>query len=136
LLTANGFPELIGTRLLAVTSSPRAMLLIMAGILLVVTTFMESIAAMILLLPTLFPVAEQVGIDPVHFGVIVVLSIGIGLVTPPVGLCLYVAADLADAELSAAMRASLPFLGAMLGLLLLFTFVPSLSTAIPGWLME
>jgi len=77
LLTANGFPAMVGDFLSSLTQSPSVMLLLIVLILLLVTTFMESIAAMVLLLPILFPVAEQVGIDPVHFGVLVVMSIGI-----------------------------------------------------------
>src|SRR5690606_10361457 len=114
LLTANGFSDWMLASLTALSTSPTSMLLIISAILLVVTTFMESIAAMILLLPVLYPVAEQVGIDPVHFGVVVVLSIGVGLVTPPVGLCLFVAAEIAQVDLSAATRAVLPFVGALL----------------------
>jgi C4-dicarboxylate transporter DctM subunit len=136
LLTVNGFPELLGSALLSVTTSPTLMLLTMAALLLVITTFMESIAAMILLLPVLYPVVEQVGIDPVHFGIIVVLSIGVGLVTPPVGLCLFVAADIAEASIAEAMRALIPFLAAMVGLTVLFTFVPTLVTILPTLLME
>lgn len=136
LLTVNGFPELLGNALLAMTTSPTLMLLTMAALLLLITTFMESIAAMILLLPVLFPVAEQVGIDPIHFGIVVVLSIGVGLVTPPVGLCLFVAADIAGSSVSAATRALIPFLAAMFALLLLFTFVPTLVTVLPALLME
>jgi tripartite ATP-independent transporter DctM subunit len=136
LLTVNGFPELLGSALLSMTNSPTLMLLTMAALLLVITTFMESIAAMILLLPVLYPVAEQVGIDPIHFGIIVVLSIGVGLVTPPVGLCLFVAADIAGASVSAATRALVPFLAAMVGLVVLFSLVPALVTILPSLLME
>lgn len=135
LLTANGFPAMVGDFLTSLTESPVLMLLLMVCILLAVTTFMESIAAMILLLPILFPVAEQVGIDPVHFGVIVVVSIGVGLVTPPVGLCLFVAADVAGVDIALASRAAVPFLAVMALLLGLFILMPGLITAVPGWIM-
>jgi C4-dicarboxylate transporter DctM subunit len=76
-----------------------------------------------------------VGIDPVHFGVMVVISVGIGLVTPPVGLCLYVASDIAEVRITEASRALIPFVAVLIALALLFVFIPPLITAIPEWLM-
>ena len=127
---------MVGEFLTSLTSSPGLMLAIIVVILLVVTTFMESIAAMILLLPILYPVAEEVGIDPVHFGVMIVVSIGIGLVTPPVGLCLFVAADAAAVDMSSASRAAMPFVAMMMLLLVLFGLVPELITTLPSWIMD
>jgi len=135
LLTANGFPTIVGRVLLSITNSPGIMIAIMVVILLIITTFMESIATLILLVPILFPVAQQVGIDPTYFGVMVVVSIGIGLVTPPVGLCLYVAADLAKVKVYAASKALLPFILVMILLLVLFVFFPSFITYIPEAIM-
>jgi C4-dicarboxylate transporter DctM subunit len=135
LLTVNGFPETVGRALASLTTSPEIMLLLIVAILLGVTTFMESIAALVLLLPVLFPVAREVGIDPIHFGVVVVVSIGIGLVTPPVGLCLFVASDIADVDMGATTRAAVPFLAAMIALLLLLVFVPRLVTGLPELIM-
>jgi C4-dicarboxylate transporter DctM subunit len=135
LLTANGFPVMVASALGSITQSPVGMLAVVALILLVVTTFMESIAALVLLLPILFPAVTRLGVDPVHFGVVVVIAIAIGLVTPPVGLCLFVAADIAKAELGAAGRALLPFLATMVALLGLCIAVPGLVTAVPRWLM-
>jgi tripartite ATP-independent transporter DctM subunit len=132
LLTANGFPRMVGAFLGSLTQSPTLTLALISLILLIVTTFMESIAAMMLLLPILYPVSQQVGIDPVHFGVVVVLSLGIGLVTPPVGLCLYVAADLAQARLGSVSWALAPFVGVMLALLVLCIVFPGLITALPN----
>lgn len=135
LLTANGFPRLVGDFLASITRSPSVMMLLIFAILLAITMFMESIAALILLLPILFPVTQQVGIDPVHFGVMVVISVGIGLVTPPVGLCLYVASDIAGVRITETSRALVPFVAVMIGLALLFIFIPRLITAIPELLM-
>ena len=136
LLTANGFPAIVGDLLASVTSVPAFMLVLIVLIFLVVTTFMESIAAMILLLPMLYPVVQQVGIDPIHFGVLVVMSIGVGLVTPPVGLCLYVAAGIAEADIGSVCRVLAPFVLAMLVLLVLCIVFPRLVTTVPELLMK
>lgn len=131
LLTAHGFPALVGRFLLSITDSPRVMMAMMAIILLLITTFMESIAALILLMPILYPVAQQVGIDGTYFGVMVVVSIGVGLVTPPVGLCLYVSADIGKAGIAEVSRALVPFILTVALILILLLFVPGLITAIP-----
>ena len=131
LLTAHGFPRLVGKLLLSITTSPTIMMALIVAILLLITTFMESIATIILLLPILFPVAQQVGIDPIYFGVMVVISVGVGLVTPPVGLCLYVAADIAKVGIPEASKALIPFIITIVILLILFLFTPFLITYIP-----
>lgn len=136
LLTADGFPQLVGRALLSTTKSPTVMMFIISGILLVVGTFMESIAALILLMPVLFPIAQQLGIDPVYFGVIVVISLAIGLVTPPVGVCLYVATDISRLPLGVTSRALVPFIAVMIGALILFLLVPDLVMALPKFLMR
>lgn len=131
LLTANGFPMLVGNFLLSITTSPTVMMALIVAILLGITSFMESIATLVLLLPILFPVAQQVGIDPIYFGVMVVVSIGVGLVTPPVGLCLYVAADIANVSLLEASKALIPFIVTIIILLIVLLFTPVLITYIP-----
>lgn len=134
LLTTQGFPVLVGRFLLSITDSPQVMMAMMALILLLVTTFMESIAALILLMPILYPVAQQVGIDGTYFGVMVVVTIGIGLVTPPVGLCLYVSADIGQVGIVEVSRALIPFILTVFSILVLLLFVPGLITAIPQWI--
>jgi tripartite ATP-independent transporter DctM subunit len=134
LLTAHGFPVLVGRFLLSITDSPRVMMAVMALILLLVTTFMESIAALVLLMPILYPVAQQVGIDSTYFGIMVVVSIGIGLVTPPVGLCLYVSADIGQAGIAEVSRALIPFILTVFSILVLLLFLPGLITTIPQWI--
>jgi tripartite ATP-independent transporter DctM subunit len=135
LLTANGFSTAVAGFLSSLTTSPTLMLAAVAAILLVVTTFMESIAALVLLLPILAPAADRLGIDPVHFGVVVVIALGVGLVTPPVGLCLFVAADIAEAEVGASARALVPFILMMVALLGLVIAVPPLVTGLPRLFM-
>lgn len=107
------------------------MMAIVCILLLFITTFMESLATLILLLPMLYPVAEQVGIDPTYFGVMVVISIGIGLVTPPVGLCLYVAADISKVSIPRASKALVPFISTMIAILCLLIVFPGIVTFLP-----
>lgn len=135
LLTANGFHNMIGNFLLSITKSPTIMLFMIMAILLFITTFMESIATLILLLPILYPVAFQVGIDPIHFGVMVTIAIGVGLVTPPVGLCLYVAADISGLSIIQASKALIPYIIIMFILMIIFVIFPDLITFIPVLLM-
>jgi len=131
LLTASGFPPLVGSLLLSITRSQTVMMAVIVLILIAITTFMESIATLILLLPILYPVALQVGIDPVYLGVMIVISIGIGLVTPPVGLCLYIAADIGQVSVSEATRALLPFILTIVVILGVLLFVPELILFVP-----
>lgn len=132
LLTVNGFPALVGRFLLSITRSPVAMMGLIVLMLILITTFMESIATLILLLPILYPGSQQVGIDPVYFGVMVVISIGIGLVTPPVGLCLYIAADIAQIRIHQATRALLPFIFTVVAILGILLLLPELITFVPS----
>jgi len=110
LLTTAGFHVLVQNFLLGITENPTLILLIVLGIILMVTTFMESIAALTLLMPVLYPVIQAVGVDSTVFCVLVTVCIGVGLVTPPVGMCLYVACDLMNLKIGPAIKALIPFI--------------------------
>ena len=92
---------------------------------------METIAAITILVPVLLPVVTQIGIDPVHFGVIMVLNLMIGLLTPPVGMVLYVLSRVSKLSFERCFAATAPFLVPLLIVLLLVTFVPALSMWLP-----
>ena len=97
--------------------------------------FMEGIAAILVLVPVLLPVAESFGVDPLHFGVIVIINLSIGMITPPYGITLYVAAGVADRTvLQVARRIGLP-LALMIGILILATLLPETVTFLPDLLM-
>ena len=128
LLTTAGFHIIVKDFLLSISTDLTVILIIILGIILVVTTFMESIATLTLLMPVLYPVAQAVGIDPNVFSVLVVVCIGVGLVTPPVGMCLYVAADLMGVKIGAATKALLPFIGVTILCILLFMLFPQVIT--------
>ena len=93
--------------------------------------FLETVAAITILVPVLLPVATSVGIDPVHLGVVIVLALMIGLLTPPVGLVLYVLAAVSGVRFDRCVRATAPFLIPLVAVLLLVAFVTQLSLALP-----
>lgn len=132
ILTAYGFPNVIRDFLFSITSSPTMIMILVCLIILVITTFMESLSTLTLLIPILYPIVEQVGIDPIFFGVMVVICLGVGMVTPPVGLCLYVASDISEVSVPTTTKALLPFIGAVLGIVVLLFVFPQLITFIPN----
>ena len=130
-LTSNRAPEVVAGMLLAVSDRPWVILLLINLILLVVGCFMETVAAITIMVPVLLPVAVELGIDPVHFGVIMVLNLMIGLLTPPVGMVLYVLARVANISFERAVVGTAPFLVPLVVVLMLITFVPSLTMWLP-----
>jgi tripartite ATP-independent transporter DctM subunit len=131
ILTANRVPEQFAAAILAVSDSPWVILLLINLILLVVGCFMETIAAITILVPVLLPVAQHLGVDPVHFGVMMVLNLMLGLLTPPVGMVLYVLARVAKVPFERCVAATAPFLIPLALVLLLVTFVPAVSMWLP-----
>ena len=92
-------------------------------------------AALIMLVPVLFPIAMQLGLDPIHVSVVIVVNLCIGLITPPVGLCLNISSLIARVPLEQSTREVLPFLGFALLVLALLTFVPGLATWFPNLIL-
>ena len=96
---------------------------------------MEALAAMLILIPILTPAAMQLGIDPVQFGLIFVLNLMIGTITPPVGVVLFVTSRIANISFESMSRAILPWLVPLIAVLLATTLFPVLTTGLPNWLM-
>ena len=130
-LTTTRVTETVAAGLLAITTDPLLLLLLINVILLVIGCFMETIAAISILVPILMPVIEKVGIDPVQFGVIMVLNLMIGLLTPPVGLVLFVLSRVARLSFDRTVMAVLPFLIPLLGVLVLISVFPALTLYLP-----
>jgi C4-dicarboxylate transporter DctM subunit len=103
-------------------------------ILLAAGCIMEPASVTLILAPILFPVAARLGIDPVHFGIIMVVNMEIGMITPPVGLNLYVASGISRLGLMTMSHAVVPWLCTMVAFLMVVTFWPDLSLALPRWL--
>jgi tripartite ATP-independent transporter DctM subunit len=130
-LTTTHVTELLAEALLSITSNPLLLLLIINILLLIVGCFLETIAAISILVPILMPVVAQVGIDPVQFGVVVVLNLMIGLLTPPVGMVLFVLSRVAKLSFDRTVMAVLPFLIPLLLVLVLISLVPELTLWLP-----
>ena len=122
---------------LTTSISSRWLILIMINLfLLFVGTFMETTASLIILTPVLLPLAKQFGLDPIHFGAIMVLNLVIGLPTPPLGVCLFVSSGIAGISLERISRAIIPFVLAAIAVLLLVTYIPALSMWIPHLFLQ
>jgi tripartite ATP-independent transporter DctM subunit len=130
-LAISRIPQIVGVALSSWTTSPIIYLLIVNVLLLFVGCFMEGIAAMLILIPILVPVAMKLGIDPVHFGLVFVLNLMIGTVTPPVGVVLYVVSNIAKISFERMSRAIIPFLIPLLVVLAGITLWPPLTTWLP-----
>ncbi len=131
ILTSNRVPEMAANLLLGASDNPWVILLLINLVLLVVGCFMETVAAITILVPVLLPVAVQLGVDPVHFGVIMVLNLMLGLLTPPVGMVLYVLSRVANIPFERALAGTAPFLIPLVLVLLLVTFVPGITMWLP-----
>lgn len=135
LLAAEQVPREIGEWIMAISSNPLVVLILMNLIFLFVGTWLDLTPALIIFTPIFLPIAVSLGVDPVHFGLMAVVNLGIGLFTPPVGLCLFVACSIANIPMTQAIRATLPFFFAMVAVLLLITMVPALVLYVPNYFM-
>lgn len=125
-------PQRIADAMLAIASSPALFLLMVNVLLLLVGTFMENGPALVLLCPVLYPVAAKYGIDPYHFSMIVGINLVIGLITPPVAICLSISALIAKAPPREVTREAWPFFFAAVTVVLLVTYLPGLSMWLPA----
>jgi tripartite ATP-independent transporter DctM subunit len=130
-ITAENIPASLSVALKTFDLSPLGFLLLVNLILLVLGAFLEGSTIILVILPVLLPTATALGIDPVHFGVVAILNIMIGLVTPPYGLLLFMMTKIADVSLMALVREILPFLAVMLGALAVVTLMPDLVLFLP-----
>lgn len=133
ILTANQVANIFAANLLGFTENRVAILLLITLIVLVIGCFMETIAAITILVPVLLPVAVKVGVDPVHFGIILILNLMLGLLTPPVGMVLYVLSKVSGVPFERCVVATAPFLIPLFVVLMLLTFVPAISMALPNY---
>jgi tripartite ATP-independent transporter DctM subunit len=132
LITTSKITDHVADAVLAITTQPWAVLLLVNIFLLIVGCFMETIAAITILVPVLMPLVERIGVDPVHFGVIMVLNLMIGLLTPPVGMVLYVLARVANISLDRTTKACAPFLIPLIVTLAIVTYWPSMVMLLPN----
>jgi C4-dicarboxylate transporter DctM subunit len=133
-LTTEQIPQQITGMVMGMGLEPWQFLLVVNIVLLIAGAFMEPSAVILILAPILFPIAMQLGIDPIHLGIIMVVNMEIGLITPPVGLNLFVTSAVTGMTVPQVIRAAMPWLCLLLGFLVLVTYVPSISLGLPNWL--
>lgn len=134
IISAENVPQTIASFILSITSNKMGILLLLNLLFLVTGMFVEAIAAIIILTPIFLPVVTLLGVDPIHFGVIICVNLVIGFVTPPVGASLFIASGIAKLPLAKIFRAVLPFIIVNIAILLLITFVPQLVMWLPNLL--
>jgi tripartite ATP-independent transporter DctM subunit len=135
LFSSQNVPYLIGNFLLSITDNVYLILLLFNILLLFVGTWLDLSPAVIIFTPILLPIVTNLGINPIHFGVIMVVNLGIGLFTPPVGVCLFVSCGIAGISISDVIKAFIPFFLSMLFILLLITYIPQLVMFLPNLIM-
>ena len=133
-LTTEQIPQSIAQDITEAGLSRWQFLLVVNVVLLIAGNFMEPSAIILILAPILFPIATGLGVDPIHFGIIMVVNMEIGMVTPPVGLNLFVTSGITGMSVLAVVRAALPWLGVLLVFLGLVTYLPWLSLLLPDYL--
>ncbi len=131
-LTTEQIPQMASQSIIEMGLPPWGFLLAVNILLLVAGNFMEPSSVILILAPVLFPIAMDLGIDPVHLGIIMVVNLEIGMVTPPVGLNLFVTAGVAQMPMEQVIRAALPWLLILLSVLMIVTYVPVISLFIPN----
>jgi C4-dicarboxylate transporter DctM subunit len=135
LMTVLQVPQSASQALLSLTSNASALYVLMLVCFLILGTFMETGAIILLVVPIFAPIAQQVGIDLVQFGVVTVISLAIGMVTPPVGISLFATCSISGVSLDQISRQVLPFLAILIAGMFVLAFVPAMSTFLPNLLM-
>ncbi|MGI6451170.1 MAG: TRAP transporter large permease [Desulfitobacteriia bacterium] len=131
ILTVQQFPDILAAFLLSITQSPVIFMLIITGMLLVVGCFIDPGAAIIMLAPILAPIALKFGVDPIHFALAMILNLQIGMITPPVGVILFVSSSIAEISFERVVSAIWPFVVGAFIVLFLVVLFPAFSTFIP-----
>lgn len=131
ILSYENIPQMISTGLLGLSDSPIVIMLLINLILLVVGTFMDMTPAVLIFTPIFLPVVTELGISPLHFGIVMVLNLCIGLCTPPVGSVLFIGCGIAKTTIAEMIRPLLPMYASMFVVLIMVTYVPAVSEALP-----
>ena len=134
-LTDEQIPQAIANSMLSAGLGSIMFLVMVNVILLIGGQFMEPSGLILIVAPLVFPIAIELGIDPIHLGIIMVVNMEIGMITPPVGLNLFVTSGVAGMPMMRVVRAALPFLGVLFIFLIMVTYLPFLSTWLPTMVM-
>ncbi len=131
-ITRGNLATILCSNLLGITTDKTLIMLLVIAILFVVGLFLDGTVAMMIFVPVLFPIGNAVGLDPIHFAIVIMITILIGTITPPVGLQLFIAAGIAKVPVTKVVI--WPFVAVMMALMFLYAFVPQFITFIPGLL--
>ena len=134
-LTEEQIPQAVANAMLSAGFGAVMFLVIVNVILLIGGQFMEPSGLLVIVAPLVFPIAMELGIDPIHLGIIMVVNMEIGMITPPVGLNLFVTSGVAKMPMMSVVRAALPFLAVLFVFLIIVTYIPAISTYLPNTLM-
>ncbi|GAA6187349.1 TRAP transporter large permease [Litorivita sp. NS0012-18] len=134
-LTDEQVPQHVANAMLSAGFGPVMFLIVVNVILLIGGQFMEPSGLLVIVAPLVFPIAIELGIDPIHLGIIMVVNMEIGMITPPVGLNLFVTSGVAGMPMMAVVRAALPFLAVLFVFLIMVTYIPAISTYLPNMIM-
>ncbi len=130
-LAYHRMPELIANTFLSITDNPYLILFLINLLLLAVGMFLEISAAIVLLAPILAPIAISMGIHPLHFAIVMLVNLNIGLITPPLGQCIFTVCSITNLKMEQVVKATMPFLVAEIGILFLITYFPSITAFVP-----
>jgi TRAP-type C4-dicarboxylate transport system permease large subunit len=135
-LTREGVPQILASTMAGLSTSPWVFLLISNVVFVVLGAVLEGVAILIILIPLLMPLVRSLGIDPLHYGILVIMAIGIGVFLPPIGVCMYVACGIARITMGQATRAFIPYLAVLFLGLLVITYVPWFTLVLPNALFQ
>jgi C4-dicarboxylate transporter DctM subunit len=135
IMARESLPEVLTRGITYFATTPLGVHLLIIGALLILGMFMEATSVLIIVMPFIFPVAIKAGLDPIHFGICSTVALVIGLVTPPVGMLLFLACTIGKTTVKATLCTLYPQIGIMVAVLLLIVLFPSLTTFLPKWLL-
>jgi C4-dicarboxylate transporter DctM subunit len=136
IITVDQVPQMVARVIMGISTNPVVVLFMFVGLFIVAGMFIDLGANIVLLIPVLFPVIQQLGIDPIFFGVITVVALSVGLVTPPVGASLFITCDISKTPLIDAFKASLPYLGGVLLTITVMILFPEIVMYFPNLLVR
>jgi C4-dicarboxylate transporter DctM subunit len=133
-LTSQGIPQDVAQWIISIAPEPWMFLIAVNVLLLIVGCFMEPNSAILVLAPLFYPIVMQMNINPIHFGIVMIFNLELGMLTPPLGLNLFVASGMTKYPLGRVVKATMPFIIAMFILLIIYTYIPIFSTWLPDLL--
>jgi tripartite ATP-independent transporter DctM subunit len=135
ILSVEEVPQKLTGVMLSISTDPKVLLLIVNFLLIIVGMFLDSTTAILVIAPIIAKPLVMAGVDPVHLGMVVVFNLMIGLLTPPMGLALFLVADIAKVTMKDVLREMVPFYVPLLVTLMIITYVPAITTWLPRWAM-